>query len=452
MIGALLLLGSVVVPATLATGPAAADTTPSTAMVLVLDASGSMNEADGHGSTKMKAAKAAMKTIIGQLPPDVLVGLRVYGHRVPSSQKAKSCQDTQLIAPVVALNKSALTKAVDRFAAKGETPIGLSLQKAAADLPKGSNGSIVLVSDGEDSCAPPEPCAVAKQLKASGVNLTVNTVGLKVDAKAKAQLTCIASSTGGTYTDVKDTARLASSLNQVTQRAARPVTLTGKPVQGDPQPDAAPMLTDGDFVDTLSSGETLYYAVTLQTGPRAKARFTVDGSKNTESGGGGGEIWSVTVDGDEYAYDNACCHQKDTWTLATDTGIVDPQASNAKDPGTYYVKYHLNGYAAGLNFPVKIHVAISGTAVDAATPSGTAVAGAGPSDDASVTATDGPSETASAASAVDTTSVAASSAKPTGFSLPVTVAVGGGGLLLGFVGGSVATALVRSLRRPRRQY
>jgi hypothetical protein len=298
---------------------------------------------------------------------------------------------------------------------------------------------------------------VAKQLKASGVNLTVNTVGLKVDAKAKAQLTCIATSTGGTYTDVKDTAKLASSLNQVTQRAARPVSLSGKPVQGDPQPDAAPVLTDGDYVDSVKSGETLYYAVSLQTGQRAKIRFTVDGTKSTDSSGGGGEIWSVTQDGDEYAYDNACCHRGDTWTLGTDTGIVDPQASSAKDPGTYYAKYHLNGYDAGLTFPVKIHVAISGEAVAGASPTGSAAADASPSDSAGASdsasvsgSSSDPASDSAAATPQESTQPLAASVEPTGFTLPVTAAVGGGALLLGLVGGGVATSLVRSVRRPRR--
>src|SRR3954451_19049164 len=258
--------------------PAAADTAKPTSMVLVLDASGSMNESDGHGSTKIASARTAMKTIINELSPDLKVGLRVYGQKVASSQKAKACQDTQLASPVTPLDRPALTTAVGKVTAKGETPIGLSLQKAAADIPAGEVGSIILVSDGEDPCAPPEPCAVAKQLAASGVKLTVDTLGLKVNGAAKSQLSCIATATGGTFTDVRDTATLATKLGQVTQqatRAQRVATLgTGTAIQGAATRDAAPKLTAGTFTDTIQPKEVLYYAIDATVGQTVKARVT----------------------------------------------------------------------------------------------------------------------------------------------------------------------------------
>ena len=87
-----------------------------------------------------------------------------------------------------------------RAAASGYTPIGESLRVAARGLPAEGPRSIVLVSDGEDACTPPPPCEVAKQLKQSGrIDLVVHTIGFKVGAAARAQLTCIASATGGGF-------------------------------------------------------------------------------------------------------------------------------------------------------------------------------------------------------------------------------------------------------------
>lgn len=50
------------------------------------------------------------------------------------------------------------------------TPIGNALQAAADSLPNEGNRSIILVSDGEDTCAPPEPREVARDLADRGVD------------------------------------------------------------------------------------------------------------------------------------------------------------------------------------------------------------------------------------------------------------------------------------------
>ncbi len=101
------------------------------ALLLIVDFSGSMLEPDGSGSTRLAAAKQALATIIPALPDDLDVGLRVYGHRVPSQDKAAACQDTELVVPIGPLDKGALNATVQGLDALGETPIGLSLQKAA---------------------------------------------------------------------------------------------------------------------------------------------------------------------------------------------------------------------------------------------------------------------------------------------------------------------------------
>lgn len=46
-------------------------------MVMVLDSSGSMKETAAGGETKIAAAKAALNRVIGSLPDDQAVGLRV---------------------------------------------------------------------------------------------------------------------------------------------------------------------------------------------------------------------------------------------------------------------------------------------------------------------------------------------------------------------------------------
>ncbi|MEZ4574157.1 MAG: hypothetical protein R2857_04410 [Vampirovibrionales bacterium] len=72
-------------------------------IIIILDASESMND-EINGVPKMTLAKQAIMQTLGNLPPNVRVGLRVYGHQVVSrglfSSGGKNCQQTELIIPL----------------------------------------------------------------------------------------------------------------------------------------------------------------------------------------------------------------------------------------------------------------------------------------------------------------------------------------------------------------
>jgi Ca-activated chloride channel family protein len=181
-------------------GPVAAaapTTEPTVPVMVVLDASGSMNTDDAPGP-RIDAAKAAVINLIDALPADATVGLQVYGTGTGSTdaEKAAGCTDIKTLVPVGPADTAALKAQVAGVVAAGYTPIGNALRAAADALPNEGPRSIVLVSDGEDTCAPPAPCDVAKELKQQGVDLVVHTVGFKVDATAREQLSCIAETTG----------------------------------------------------------------------------------------------------------------------------------------------------------------------------------------------------------------------------------------------------------------
>ena len=60
------------------------------ALLLILDASGSMKADDGSGRAKVAASKDALNQMVDALPDGAPVGLRVYGHRVSNAAKDKS--------------------------------------------------------------------------------------------------------------------------------------------------------------------------------------------------------------------------------------------------------------------------------------------------------------------------------------------------------------------------
>lgn len=223
-------------------------------MVLVLDSSGSMKERASGGETKIAAAKKALDRVIGSLPADRAVGLRVYGAEVFSRNDPGACQDSQLVVPVESGNRQQLRQAIRGYKPYGETPIGYALQEAAKDLGNEGKRTIVLVSDGEPTCDP-DPCEVARELSKKGVSLKVDVVGLDVSADARRQLQCIAGAGNGTYYDVSSSEELAASLEKLASRAARPYTEIGQAVSGTPNADGAPTIDDGDWLDQFGTTE-----------------------------------------------------------------------------------------------------------------------------------------------------------------------------------------------------
>ena len=208
LLAALLLM----VPASLAT--AQEDDPPEGAMLIILDASGSMNNVDQDGVPFIDKAKDAVLELIDALPDGIEVGLRVYGHREPNTDAVRGCLDSELVAPVAPLDRDVIRSAGAGLEAAGFTPIGLSLTEAAADLPAAGPRSIVLISDGEDTCAPPDPCRIAEDLYGDLFDVRIESVGFLIDSgsAAEQQLRCIAESTGGDYTTVARADELVARL------------------------------------------------------------------------------------------------------------------------------------------------------------------------------------------------------------------------------------------------
>ncbi len=161
----------------------------------------------------------------------------------------------------------------------------------------------MLVSDGEDTCAPPAPCDVASELHQQGIDLTIHTVGFKVDPTAREQLSCIAQTTGGTYSDAADAGQLTQALASKVDYAITGYTTSGTPVTGADQPsEQAPLLTPGQYVDTFavggtadtaSAGTTKYYTVQVQDGMRPYISATI---VPPDDNVGGTQILGVDLD------------------------------------------------------------------------------------------------------------------------------------------------------------
>lgn len=242
---------------------------PGDGLMIVLDSSGSMVADAGNGQTRIEAAKDAVAALVEVLPDGINVGLTVYGHRVGSDDdlREQGCQDIETVVDVAPLDRDALTGALGGFEPSGYTPIGAALESAAADLEAVTGrATIVLVSDGIDTCAPPPACDVAAALRDDGRDITVETVGFQVDEAARAELECIAEATGGSYRDAPDAASLAEGIQALSSRSFRAYLPAGDEITGGGSAADATALPLGNHVDSLSPGTDRWYSFDIPAG------------------------------------------------------------------------------------------------------------------------------------------------------------------------------------------
>ncbi|MEU7383007.1 MULTISPECIES: VWA domain-containing protein [unclassified Streptomyces] len=242
---------------------------------LVLDVSGSMRTRDMDGGSRMAAAKQAFNEVLDATPEEVQLGIRTLGANYPGNDRQTGCKDTAQLYPVGPLNRTEAKTAVATLVPTGWTPIGPALLKAATDL-DGGNGMrrIVLITDGEDTCQPLDPCEVAREIAAKGIGLTIDTLGLVPDAKTRDQLICIAEATGGTYTSVQHKEELSDRVGQLVDRAADPV-VTPVAAEGATECAKAPTLKSGLYTDREEFGQQRWYRVDVNPGQELRASVSV---------------------------------------------------------------------------------------------------------------------------------------------------------------------------------
>jgi hypothetical protein len=177
---------------------------------IILDASGSMKTAMGR-KTRWAVALDTLQQVLARLPDDFNVGLRIYGHR-ESSRSPRTCTDSELVMPIEKLDRTAILDRARSFAPKGETPLVYSAMQAPADLKQVGGGTVILITDGEESCKG-DPVKAAADLKASGLDIRLNIVGFALkDPKVQKDLAGFSQSTGGLFYAADSGATLGDAL------------------------------------------------------------------------------------------------------------------------------------------------------------------------------------------------------------------------------------------------
>lgn len=213
--------------------------------VLIMDGSGSMKAADaGSGMTRLAASQAAARKFVDALPEGSQISLVTYGDKTPeSAPRGPGCFDVSLKQPMGG-DRNKINTDISALKAAGWTPIAKSLE-TAAEQSDGQPLNIVLLSDGEDSCSPPDPCAKAEELASRQPHLTISTVGLKASSQ---QLSCIAEKGRGVYVTADNAGQLARRLEVLRNPGAAAKLLSAQGTE------KIPVGTKASEVRTLAAG------------------------------------------------------------------------------------------------------------------------------------------------------------------------------------------------------
>ncbi|MFT7298980.1 MAG: Ca-activated chloride channel family protein [Sphingobacteriales bacterium] len=179
-----------------------------TRILFVLDASGSMKE-NWQSNPKIETAIAVLNQMLDSIAnvnknldfsQKIEVGLRVFGHQHPRSEK--NCRDTKLEVPFTNFGIGEIRKSLPLLTPQGYTPIAYSLGLSTEDFPKSEDARnmIVLITDGVENCDG-DPCEVSNKLQRNGIILRPFIIGLGLNATQKKMFDCV----GTVYNAEKET-------------------------------------------------------------------------------------------------------------------------------------------------------------------------------------------------------------------------------------------------------
>ena len=174
--------------------------------IIVMDGSGSM-WGQIEGRAKLEIARETVGAVLAQIPAEQEIGLIAYGHR-----EKGNCGDIELMVPPAAGTGAAISQAVNDMRFLGKTPLSDAVRQAAEALHYTEDAAtVVLVTDGLETCNA-DPCALANELEQAGLNFTAHVIGLGLSQTESAQVSCLASGTGGRYFDAADADDLSGAL------------------------------------------------------------------------------------------------------------------------------------------------------------------------------------------------------------------------------------------------
>lgn len=161
----------------------------------------------GKGS-RLEVAKDSVGDLTRTIPPEVDLGLLVFGR----------CEGTDNYKFFSNAERPQMVAQVQKIQTQEGTPLARGLERAG-NMIDGVTvpGTIVVVSDGEDSCGG-DPCAVARALKQKKPNLKINVISVDGSGTGK----CMAEISGGRVLMPREGENWDDLMLRATDQAPRP--------------------------------------------------------------------------------------------------------------------------------------------------------------------------------------------------------------------------------------
>ncbi|RFU12039.1 VWA domain-containing protein [Rhodobacteraceae bacterium W635] len=193
-----------------------------TASVIVFDASGSMWAQLEDGKSRIEIAREVMGDFAAERDSSTPIGVVTYGH-----SRRGDCGDIETVLPVGPHSAGDLAQTIRTLNPRGKTPLTDAMAQARDQLPRtAESADIILITDGLENCGG-DPCALAAEFAAEGIDLRAHVVGFAMEAEAVETLSCVPDQTGGQLFTTQSGAELADALTEVAEvePVARDVTL-----------------------------------------------------------------------------------------------------------------------------------------------------------------------------------------------------------------------------------
>lgn len=199
-------------------------------VVVVFDGSGSMwGNIEGIRTSKLVAAREAVRRGLGKIGPQTRVGLASFGHR------RGDCADVEVLRPPEPVDVPRILEHLEKLNPKGRGPLTLALREAAKVLPPPpGKRSLVLIHDDADNCQQ-NVCAGAQELRAAGV--TVHVVGLALKPDDLAKMACLPQLTGGRLFHTQTLEQIGAGIEEALKLAS---STAGRAEPSAAQPRRAP--------------------------------------------------------------------------------------------------------------------------------------------------------------------------------------------------------------------
>jgi hypothetical protein len=240
---------------------------PTTAVEVILDASGSMLQRVG-GKRRIDIARQVLTELVEKtIPAGTPLALRVFGHK-----QAGTCQTDleQALAPLDPVRTAAWIAKV-QATNEAKTPIAKSLAAVAQDLGSARGERlVVLVTDGEETCGG-DPAAEIERLRAAGTDLRVNIVGFAIaDQALKDTFRNWAQLGGGRFLDAGTEKELGAALVEAVRVPVEAVNTQGQVIANGFVDGAAMELPAGQYtVQTVGSAPRTIGQATVKPGEMA---------------------------------------------------------------------------------------------------------------------------------------------------------------------------------------